>query len=207
MSDSQPERQKSARTPAPRFAAPDPTPVESIDVEGRAMVRVSPDGEYAPPRPGNPENMVHGRSPLPHELYEARVSVIAALKAQGYTRRQIGKAMGMTASGVNWCIRKARELGHLKSGLEDALNELDNEAIPLAVEAFLHHLRAKDKDIAIATLEGRGLLPHRTKAKNEAGPGGVNMAFQFNFVTPDGQTVQADVKTLPGQVLGRERTE
>jgi hypothetical protein len=71
---------------------------------------------------------------LPHIIHKERVAVIAALKAQGYMRKDIAAVMGMTPRGIDWCLREARKRGILTAGMVEAAREIDEEAIPRAVE-------------------------------------------------------------------------
>lgn len=172
--------------------------------------RFARDGEALPPfAPGGQEMQKAAAEArqLPHELYAARVAIVAALKTEGYTRKQIAKALQMTQAGVHWCIRKARERELLKAGMAETLELLENEALPLAVEGLLNDLRKGNQAAYLATLQGKGLLRSYNQVKNEGGSGGgTSMAFQFNFVTPDGQAIERpDVPELKGQVFGVEK--
>lgn len=140
---------------------------------------------------------------LPHVLYEARVAIVAALKTEGYNREEIADALQMTARGVDWCLKKARDQGKIATGLAAAVAELDNEALPLAVESLLHHLREKNPDITLKTLQGRGAFV--TKGSGAAGNGGGNVNFQVNFVLPEGMTAPATTE-LTGKILGTPKT-
>lgn len=188
---------------------PDNQPEASSAPAVRESVRFSRDGEALPPyNPGNPENqkLAGQAKQLPHELYAARVAVVAALKTEGYTRKQIAAALGMTLSGVHWCVRKAREQKILQTGMAETLALIEDEALPLAVEGLLRDLRRGNQEAYLATLRGRGILRNFNNNKNEGNGGGAPMAFQFNFVMPGGETVnQPKVPALPGQVFGSER--
>lgn len=152
----------------------------------------------------NPER---GAERLPHELHAARVPVIAALKLHGYTRPQIAKALKMSRSAVDWCIRVARERDLLHGGVEDALKTLDDEAVPLAIDAVVAALKRGDKDLGLKVLEGKGLLRSYAQVKNEGGTGkGPNMAFQFNFTMPPGEPARPAIDAIPAE-LGREGTK
>ena len=180
-------------------------------------VRFSADGETLPPYVPPPEVSAAGGKgrELPHEVYAARTTIVAALKREGYSRAKIARALGMSVSGVAWCIRRARETGALRRGLEEALSEIDEEAVPLAVEGLLHHLRKHDKDAVFATLQGKGLLRSFSQVKNEGGGGQANMAFQFNFVMPEGGAAAPTIAPVPAalsidgtrQVFGVEKAE
>lgn len=167
--------------------------------------RFSRDGELLP------EQIPQFESPkgreLPHELFQARVAIVAGLKTEGYSRKQIAKALQMSVSGVAWCIRKARERKLLVDGMTETLKLIEDEALPLAVEGLLKDLRLGNQTAYLETLKGRGLLRNYTQVKQEGGGNQANMAFQFNFVTPDGQRIdQPDVPALPGQVFGTAKT-
>lgn len=173
--------------------------------------RFARDGEVLPPYVvNNPENLaaLSASQSLPHELYAARVAIVAALKSEGYTRKQIAKSLGMTLSGVHWCVKKARERELLKAGMAETMELLENEALPLAVEGLLADLKKGNQEAYLATLRGKGLLRNYNQVKNEGGGGAANLAFQFNFVTPDGRTIESPaVPELKGQVFGVERDE
>lgn len=168
--------------------------------------RFSLDGENLPAP--IPEPPASGRGELPHELYAARVAVVAALKAEGYSRKQIAKALGMSLSGVDWSVRKARERKLLKDGMTETLARIEDEAVPLAVEGLLKDLRLGNQQAYLETLKGRGLLRNFTQVKQESGSPTNNMAFQFNFVTKDGAVIsQPATPELPGQVFGTAKAE
>lgn len=152
-----------------------------------------------------------GRRALPHELYTARVAVVAALAAEGYTRRQIADALQMSISGVDWCKRKARAEGKLVDGAKEMLELVRTEGLPLAVEGLLFHLRKRDKGMITRVLEAQGILPKMAAVKNGDQPSGqrMGMAFQFVFTMPDGTTAPMvdagqviDTKALPGEIVG-----
>lgn len=145
---------------------------------------------------------------LPHELYEARVEIVAAMMQQGYTRARVAHALHMSLPAVAWCITQARKRELLQSGVIEAIGRLNDEAVPLAVEGLLHHLGKKDKEAVFKTLEGRGLLVHHASNKNESTGPAAPLAFQFNFVTKDGEIAPApELPALPGQVIGIAREE
>ena len=145
---------------------------------------------------------------LPHEVWEARVTVIAALREEGYSYRQIARALGMGTSAVEWCARKARDEGKLRDGVAEAMKMLDNQAVPLAIDALLKKLRKGEDKAVFGTLEGRGLLKTFSQIKTE-GDGSTNrMAFQFNFNGGPNQQTSDPVPTdLPGKVLGTPRSD
>lgn len=143
---------------------------------------------------------------LPHAIYAERVKIIAVLKAEGYNRDEIAEAMGMKRSGVDWCLREARKRGDLTQGMIEAAREIDEEAIPLAVENIVKALKDGNVDIAMELAKGRGLLRTYTSTKSEGAPGGAaGMAFQFNFVLQDGRPAPESAE-LAGKILGTGRT-
>ncbi len=187
---------------------PEASPAPPVAVETARFAR---DGEALPPYVAGGPDMQKAQGAarqLPHELYAARVAIVAALKTENYTRKQIAEALGMTQGGVHWCIRKARERELLKNGMAETIELLENEALPLAVEGLLKDLRKGNQAAYLATLQGKGLLRNYNQVKNEGGGGGANLAFQFNFVTPDGKAIERPaLPELPGQVFGVERTD
>jgi predicted transcriptional regulator len=159
--------------------------------------------------PDNPSSQRNGAITLPHEIHQARVSIVAGFVLQGYTRNRIAAALGITRNAVDWCIRTARNRGELAKGILDAAKTIDEEAVPLAVEGLLGHLRKGDKDMITKTLEGRGLLKHHTSKEDTTRAASAPMAFQFNFVTKDGVALpqKPEIPTLDGAVIGVERDE
>jgi len=148
---------------------------------------------------------------LPDELYAARITVVSALREEGYTYRQIAKALGMGQAAVEWCMRKARERGILRAGALEAITMLDNEAIPLAADALLRKIRKGEDKAVFGVLEGRGILKNYSQVKTEGDVTRSNMAFQFVFTGgPAGeQTIAIGPlpKGLPGQVVGSPRVD
>lgn len=150
---------------------------------------------------------------LPHERYAGYVQLVAAMTLHGYRRRTIAAALGVSVAGIEWCQREARRRGELKHGLEHALQQIDEEAVPLAVESLLHHLRNRDKDVTMKVLSGKGMFPHLTKGKEAPPSTAPPMAFQFNFTMPDGAPIESDrppaIKTssLPGEIVGEARVD
>lgn len=142
---------------------------------------------------------------LPHLVYQARVAVIAALRAENYSRKEIAAALGMTEQGVGWCLRRARERGLVQKGMIEAIQEMDEEAIPLALENIVSALREGNVDVAMRVAAGRGLLRSYSNNKNDGSPVSGAMAFQFNFVLPDG-TPAPDQAALTGKIFGTSKT-
>lgn len=182
------------------------TPSQNVP---RPAARFSKDGEFQPPYEPKLSPAAHAKgveaamavNELPHIVHAARVSVIAALKSEGYSRDEIASALGMKPSGVAWALRTARKKGILQNGLAEAVESLDQEAVPLAVEAMLHHLREKNPEVAAKILEGRGLLRHYSNQKSESTGAPMNMGFQFNFVLPDGSPAPQNAE-LTGKIVG-----
>lgn len=149
------------------------------------------------------------------ELWDMRVSIVAALRLENFTQRQIASALKMSLTAVQWCIREARKRELLRNGLTEAIELLDNEAVPLAVDAALRKLRKGDSEAVWKVLEGRGLLRNFTQVKSEGEAPRTNMAFQFVFEGgPAGPAAAGDlrvVQTLPagatGQVMGTPRAD
>lgn len=201
-----------ADTPGP--AEPRPAGRRFIlDGQPQETARFSLDGEnlerYIPDPPAELADKARAASmkvtELPHVIHKARVTVIAALKAEGYSRDEIAGAMGMTIAGVHWCLRQARKKGILQKGMEEAIREMDEEAVPLAIEAIVGALRDKNIDVAMKIAAGRGLLRTYSNNKNE-GPAGVApaMGFQFNFVLPDGSPAP-EAAALAGKIMGTSK--
>lgn len=177
----------------PRFAldGDEPAPADTSMAAARAAVADTP---------REPQEIV-----LPHLIYQARVSVIAALRAEGYNRKEIAAALGMTEQGVGWCLRKARERGLVQKGMIEAIQEMDEEAIPLALENIITSLREGNVDVSMRVAAGRGLLRNYSNNKNDGSPVSGSMAFQFNFVLPDG-TPAPDQASLTGKIFGTGKT-
>lgn len=177
----------------PVFVKPNAVPGPSEEVQALAPTSRVPDG-------------------LPHELYEARIPIVAALKTEGYSSRRIAKILKMRTEGVAWCVRKARERDLLKKGLEEAIQKLDDEGVPLAVEGLLRKLQRGEEASIFKILEGRGVFRNFSQVKSEGDGSRSNMAFQFVFTggppARDGAIPVDAVPTgLPGQVFGVERTD
>jgi predicted transcriptional regulator len=198
-------------------APPGPPPADIPDGPLPATTRrfCFPEDPEDPPAlsredPHPPPHLVtRDRDPLPHEVYEARVPIVAALRMQGYTRDRIAHTMKLTRAAVDWCIREGRKRGELLRGMVEAHTAIEEEAVPLATEGLIHHLRKHDKDLIVKTLEGKGLLVRHTANDGGGGAPAAGMAFQFNFITKDGAALPA-VPALPdltGDVIGTARTE
>ncbi|MET0742940.1 MAG: hypothetical protein ABWY78_06175 [Microvirga sp.] len=187
-----PPRAKRQIQYSPVIAKPDPDPEGDAAVE-RMALQVKPLGGEMPP-----------------ELYQARVTVVAALRTEGYTFRQIAKALGMKQASVEWCARRARERDQLRAGVAEAIEMLDNEAVPLAVDAMLRKLKKGEDKAVFGVLEGRGLLKSFSQVKNEGDGTRNNMAFQFVFAGAPEPGKGGDLtlpKGLPGQVVGTQRVD
>lgn len=146
---------------------------------------------------------------LPHDLHAARVPIVAALRQHGYSRSRIASNLKMGLHAVDWCIREARRRGELQKGMIEAAIMLEEEAVPRAVEAVIAAVRRGDEQTAIRILEGKGLLVNYAAKGDGAGASRPPMAFQFNFVMPNG-AIASDrpaLPDLPGNVVGVERTE
>ena len=145
---------------------------------------------------------------LPDELYEARVTVIAALREEGYPFKTIARALKMKDAEVIWCARKARERGLLRAGVAEAVKMLDEEAVPLAIDAVMRKIRKGEDKAVFGVLEGRGILKNYSQVKTENDVPRSNLAFQFNFTGGPAQVRLDPVPTgLPGQVLGAARVD
>jgi predicted transcriptional regulator len=123
----------------------------------------------------------HGLMGLTPEALKARVHIIAALKHAGYSRPQIAKALGLSVNAVHYSLRVARQRKLLESGMVEALREIDEEAVPLAVEGLMKWLRKGDKDMIQATLEGRGLF-RQHQVKDTEDPGAALPQLQINIL-------------------------
>lgn len=189
---------------APRFIFPE-DPEDPPDARGRAPDPYQVLADLPSPTPRAPQVA----DALPHELYEARVSIVAALRQHGYSRSRIAHALKMGLAGVDWCIRQARVRGELQKGMIEAAITLEEEAVPLAVEGVLAALKKRNPEVAMKVLEGKGLLQHYSANKEGGGNPAAPMAFQFNFITKDGTPLpeQPALPALPGDVVGTARVE
>ena len=77
-----------------------------------------------------------------------------ALFTEGFTITEIAEEMGVNPGTVTGWMTKHRRA--VKEGSIDA--QLDDIAVPLAVENLTHGLLAGDKDYTLKTLEGRGVF-------------------------------------------------
>lgn len=168
-------------------------------------VAISKDGVPLEPYVPEPPPNLAGAKPLPDEVYRARVDVAVALRStQKLTNTQIAEVFGVTPSTVASWFRRARHEGRL---LEDIHARLDKEMVHDALEVLQDHLEKGDLAAALALLKGRGVFRNHTSSSHE---GLVpQTAIQIIYTTPDGAPPPAltDVSTLPGQIVGRGRTD
>jgi hypothetical protein len=198
----------------------DPKPVRSNAPPSKAP-RFARDGELLdPPVPEVTSATLDAINPdrtdtLPHELQAAKVPIVAALHLHGYSRTRIARALKCTVASVSWCLRAARDRQLLQGGMIEAVKELDDEAVPLAVEAVLRSLKKGEASTAMKVLEGRGLLRNFSQVNQEGPRADTKLAFQFNFQLPNGGTIAPAVQAIPEalgptgtkQIVGAEREE
>jgi hypothetical protein len=163
---------------APGTTPPGDPPRFSLD--GEDIVRYIPDPSAETLKKA--QEAALEKNTLPHVVLKERVAVIASLKAQGYTRKDIAAVMQMTPRGVDWCVREARKRNILPAGMVEAARELDEEGLPLAVENIIDALRRGDVEVAMRLAEGRGLLRSYTNNKND-GPPPAPRRWRFNSIS------------------------
>jgi hypothetical protein len=138
---------------------------------------------------------------LSPEAYDARRAIVLVLHQQGYNGVEIGRMVGLCARSVRYVLRAARDQGTLRSGLEEVLRDVDNEALPLALEGLMRHLRAGHWDAIERTLAGRGVFVHHQQVKGaqDSGP----RTLTINVLNAPA----APPMTLTGKVVGNPRQD
>lgn len=125
----------------------------------------------------------------------SKAAALLILKQQGYTRREIGRMLGMTANAVRVALNRARATGRLN----DLRSVLENDSLALAIEGLNHHLRKKDKDAVFKTLEGLGHFRNYNNSKMEGGAGFVMPSLSVTIVNAPNAGEQMIVSQPVGQ--------
>lgn len=137
-----------------------------------------------------------------------------ALFTEGFSIGEIAEQMGVNPGTVTGWMTKHRR--SVREGSIDA--QLDEIAVPLAVENLTHGLLAGDKDYTLKTLEGRGVLKrHSDRGElppdlelpaliiriEGTNPGGVALAAQPGAaLVPGGHIVGTPaLKQIEGKVV------
>lgn len=109
----------------------------------------------------------------------AKAAALIALRQQGYTRKEIGRLLGMHPNAVRVALNRARSQGKLN----ELRAVLENDSLALAVEGLNYHLEKRDKDAIFKHLEGMGHWKSYSNNKSEGGgsttlpPLQVNVSF------------------------------
>jgi hypothetical protein len=176
--------------------APDPEP----DVF--PPVSIPKDGlDLPPPAAGR------GRV-LSDEEYKARVHIVAAYRAAGYTYKKISKLTGLSGDQIRYASVRARQIGIATAEIQ---HRLDHVALPLAVEGLIGVLEdpTHDRfyDAIRDTLYGRGEF--RNHSHSVSDNRNVNLTMVVEYEMPDGQkppdVVQVTEQT--GLMVGKPRDD
>ncbi len=104
---------------------------------------------------------------------------LVSMKQAGLSNRKIAQILGVKETTVRINVWRARQAGQLN----DLRDILEHDVSALAVDTITHHLKRKDKDVAIEHLKGVGLYVNHSNRKNEGGgPGFVMPPLQVNVV-------------------------
>jgi hypothetical protein len=168
-------------------AVPQPSPV------------VSKTGEPPPPAVQSPPN-----NSLPEGIYADRYAIVIALRAEGYTHKEIAEKTGLSIWQIQTACHKARQSGQMR----DALDMIDNSALPQAVDNLLEGLRKGDKEYTLEVLKGRGAF-RKFSDKPGAGVGALSLPpLQINILTPAGGNVPTVIiNSEKGAVIGTPRDD
>lgn len=118
---------------------------------------------------------------------DKRYALVGGLMALGYTTKEIAEITKLSVRQVEITRKMLRQNKAIVAGMEEALERIDNEAIPLAVDSMIAHLRREDKEMTIEALKGRGLFKTHVNQKNTGDPVGGNRSFNINIVVAPGQ--------------------
>lgn len=118
---------------------------------------------------------------------DAQRALVGGLHVMGYARAEIAAILDVHINTVDRVLAKLRKDRQLKEGFQETLERIENEALPLAMDSLLEHLKKHDKDITIEVLKGRGVFRNFSSNKNE-GPSAVpQRSFVVNIVNAPGQ--------------------
>lgn len=95
----------------------------------------------------------------------AKAAALIALRTQGYTRKEIGRLLGMSPNAVRVALNRARAAGKLN----ELRAILENDSTAMAIEGLNYHLEKRDKDAIFKHLEGMGHWKSYSNNKSEGG--------------------------------------
>jgi len=132
---------------------------------------------------------------------QIRYAVVAGLLNAGWGRSRIAKRFGVSAERVSNWIRIAKKRGLKIEAAQAALERLDSEALPEAVDGLMHLLKRRVPDAIFKTIDGRGGFPaaHRADGVGVAVGAAASVNFTLNIVPP----AQPRDTALDGEIVGR----
>jgi hypothetical protein len=143
---------------------------------------------------------------LPEELYAERAAIVVALKAEGYTNKEITATTGLSLWQIRYACRQARKRGDL----QDVISDLSHRALPQAVENLVdaledpenvNHWKATEE-----TLHGLGAFKSHKNNVNEGS--GATAPLQIAFVMQGGGDVPTViVNSTRGEIGGTPRQD
>jgi predicted transcriptional regulator len=101
------------------------------------------------------------------ETRRVKANTLLLMQTQGYSRKDIGKTLGMTETAVKHALTRARHANRL----DDLRRTLEIDSRALAIEGLNYHLEKRDKEAIFKTLKGLG--DFRTYTNNRHDSGGV----------------------------------
>lgn len=118
--------------------------------------------------------------------------VLIALRLRKYTQKQIADGLGLDVQRVRRLLARARSGGRFADVLED----LTTEAVPLAVEGLLDHLRDGREWAIKETLHGMGLF--RTYSDQQSSSVKQETTLSVTFTVPE-KPIVLDPQNIVGQ--------
>jgi hypothetical protein len=138
---------------------------------------------------------------------DKRQALVGGLIAMGYTTKEISDITSLSVRQVEITRRQLRDRKAIAAGIEEAIERIDGEAIPLAVDSLISHLRKEDKEMTIEALKGRGLFKTHVNQKNTGDPVGGNRAFNINIMMAPGQAAPQMAGNVVSLGVGAPRTD
>lgn len=137
------------------------------------------------------------------ELAEDRAIVVTALRARGYTYREIAEETGLSLAQIQVATRRARMAGQLR----ETLDMVDHDAVPQAVDNLVTALRDPDHErwweATTEVLHGRGVLQRHSRTQDTRDPATGVPPLQINILAPEGGTFPTVIVNSPrGAILG-----
>jgi hypothetical protein len=135
---------------------------------------------------------------------------ILLMSVQGRGEKEIAESLGLSRGQVRVARRALRDRKLLDSALQDAVNRLTNEAVPLAVDETIKAIENGDAKARDRVLDTFGLGPSKAAAGNAAGaPLAPQIpALSLTFNLPPGVSVErANQLPASGKVIGRGKDQ